>query len=243
MHVNQVMRPRKLTDTSSTVVWDRQETPLGDEFQTTGSLTQNLRFPGQYEDSETSFYQNWHRDYDAELGRYIQSDPIGLLGGINTYAYVEGNPVSQVDPDGLNPLLAFRAGRASAAVGSAVGRAIAPSIARAMVRAGLKKGYQIGSNGQIIAAGAAGAGTTAYLTGDDLIEDFTELFKSVAKPANDNTPRGFCTLVRELDPDPDGTMCLNKTCQYKCKDGYTFTQEQAARNFSCPAMALDPRGF
>gem|GEM_PF-3526696 len=102
VHTDQVMRPRKLTDGTGAVLWDRIATPFGDEHTVTGTLTQKLQFPGQIEDSETAFFQNWHREYDPELGRYVQSDPIGLLGGINTYGYVGGNPVMYVDPMGLD---------------------------------------------------------------------------------------------------------------------------------------------
>lgn len=65
-------------------------------------LELNLRFPGQYFDQETGLHYNYFRDYDPGVGRYVESDPIGLSGGHNLYSYALANPITLIDPLGLD---------------------------------------------------------------------------------------------------------------------------------------------
>jgi len=105
LHADHLGSPQKATDSAQTLTWDLTAGPFGELEAVTGTLTLNLRLPGQYADAETSggktaYRYNYLRDYDASLGRYLQSDPIGLNGGLNTYAYVGGDPVNWIDPTG-----------------------------------------------------------------------------------------------------------------------------------------------
>jgi RHS repeat-associated protein len=100
--------PRLATDGQGAAVWRWEggepfgaQAPDEDPGRTGNRFVLNLRFPGQYYDQETQLHYNYFRDYDPATGRYVQSDPIGLAGGINTYGYVGGNPVSYIDPRGL----------------------------------------------------------------------------------------------------------------------------------------------
>lgn len=96
--------PQRMLTYAGATVWQATYSAFGEASVSTSSTAENnLRFPGQYFDEETNLHQNFHRDYDTKFGRYIQSDPIGLRGGINTYTYGFENPIYFTDSLGLSP--------------------------------------------------------------------------------------------------------------------------------------------
>jgi len=101
-HNDHLGTPQAVTDTNQQVVWQGEYSPFGEVTETVNLIEQNLRFPGQYYDQETELHYNYFRNYDSSIGRYVESDPIGLGGGVNTYSYVENSPFSWTDPLGLN---------------------------------------------------------------------------------------------------------------------------------------------
>ena len=94
-HNDHLGTPQHMTDDRQAVVWHASYLPFGLATLSTEKVENNLRFAGQYFDKESGLHYNYFRYYDPSLGRYLQSDPIGLAGGINTYAYVSGNPFNQ----------------------------------------------------------------------------------------------------------------------------------------------------
>ena len=104
VHTDHLGSPQKISDGGRSIVWDAAFTPFGEEDSIAGAETANWRLPGQYHDAEAALSYNYRRTYDPALGRYLQSDPIGLAGGLNTYSYVGGNPVMRIDPYGLTDI-------------------------------------------------------------------------------------------------------------------------------------------
>jgi RHS repeat-associated protein len=107
VHTDHLNTPRKVSRPSDNqLTWRWDADPFGTAAANQnpsglGTFPYNLRFPGQYYDAETGLLQNWNREYDPIVGRYVESDPLGLRAGIDTYLYVRANPISNGDPTGL----------------------------------------------------------------------------------------------------------------------------------------------
>jgi RHS repeat-associated protein len=101
VHTDRLGTPQLVTDTKQAVLWSAIYQPFG-QTSPVGSIAQSLRFPGQYADAETGWNQNGFRDYVPSIGRYLESDPLGVAAGFNTYAYALDSPISHSDMHGLS---------------------------------------------------------------------------------------------------------------------------------------------
>ena len=116
VHTDHLGTPKQITNQNQETVWqidldtfgetkDIQAKTITDPNTNTQKPFEfNLRFAGQYHDTETGYHYNYHRYYDPKVGRYLTSDPIGLAGGLNSYGYANSEPWGVVDPYGLYTL-------------------------------------------------------------------------------------------------------------------------------------------
>ncbi|MEO1481483.1 MAG: RHS repeat-associated core domain-containing protein [Myxococcota bacterium] len=96
-------RPVFATGANGNVKWRVVYRPFGEVHSVTGGQdAMTLGFPGQWYHEESGLYQNWHRDYDAATGRYLQSDPLRLVDGPQVHSYALGNPMRYTDFMGLS---------------------------------------------------------------------------------------------------------------------------------------------
>jgi RHS repeat-associated protein len=129
-HNDHLGTPMLMTDESGQIVWEGEFLPFGETFSITGTITNNLRFPGQYYDEETDFNYNYYRNYNPRVGRYVEVDrqTLGSLIAMevelfcelsemaviyyellrnpqkqNLFVYAINNPINLVDPRGSLP--------------------------------------------------------------------------------------------------------------------------------------------
>ena len=134
VHTDQLNTPRQVTRPSdNTQMWSWFSDPFGTDPANTnpagaGTFAYSLRFPGQVFGGQVGLHQNYFRDYDPVIGRYVESDPIGLAAGVNTYTYGNANPISNSDPTGLFVPPALPGPTAAVTVAGYVGYGIGTAI-------------------------------------------------------------------------------------------------------------------
>jgi RHS repeat-associated protein len=182
------LTPRLATNFAQTIVWSWEgeafgETVAGEDPDGDSDLTTvNLRFPGQYFDSESGLHYNYFRSYDPNTGRYVQSDPIGLLGGGNLYGYSNQNSLFYFDATGKHPAVVVIGGAAIAGAvsqglttairGGTAGEIGSAIVGGAILGAGIGIGAFSGTFSGAVIGGLIGLGGDAIAAGDTLGDDF-----------------------------------------------------------------------
>jgi RHS repeat-associated protein len=154
--------PSTVADSTQAIAWTATYQPFGNTSTGASGIVQNLRLPGQEWDLESTLNHNGFRDYATTLTRYIQTDPIGLAGGMNTYQYAKGNPFKNVDPRGtlsVNPWVILAGGvlgTGGAYLSNPRGFTLQQGVAGFAVGAAFAAGGQVAA--AYVAEGAAAAG-------------------------------------------------------------------------------------
>ncbi|MBI3045569.1 MAG: hypothetical protein HYY78_22410 [Betaproteobacteria bacterium] len=195
IHTDHLNTPRAIYDQQQRLVWRWDQTdpfggnPPNENPSGLGTFTCNLRLPGQYFDRETNTHYNYRRDYDPAIGRYVQSDPIGLVGGINTYAYVDNDPLRWADRLGLRT---FQCTKPLNALTDKFGSGVGKFAHDWLPAAYHQYSCIVDKNGKVTCGGQDHAGSA---------------LRGPGKPSEDSLQAGQC---KEIQPDNNCfEQCLN----------------------------------
>ncbi len=227
---------RRVADSQNNTVWRWSSAPFGDTVPNEDpggsgqSFTLNQRFAGQYFDRESGMHYNYNRYYDPATGRYDQSDPIGLEGGINTYTYVTNNPLSYVDPEGLSAgavaLSGFGFGGASSGAGAGAAGAGAAGGAAAL-----------GAGAAVVGARAVGYGIGTLIY--PYVEPYVSEFVDWCVAATSGSGRWSCTAscnVQVINSTLDGKVPSRVTGSARGKtESEACAEAKRAATQSAPA--------
>ena len=189
VHSDHLGRPIRMTDATRATVWQASYNPFGEPYSLSGTLENNLRFPGQFFLIETGLAYNWHRHYDPTTGRYTQADPLRFVDGPSVYAYAGGSPFMKVDRDGQNAAVILRG---------------APSVGRLFANACVQSPACLGALGPpskaiVDAAKAAAAAMASAMSGETPEEKAMEEAKAAAG-------QEVCTLDDPTAGTGEGTL-------------------------------------
>jgi RHS repeat-associated protein len=200
---------RELTDSAGVLQGRYDYDPFGRATRIGGTRDTDLGYTGHFRPAGTGPLFAPQRAYDADLGRWLNPDPIGTAGGVNTYGYVLNDPVNLVDPTGQGPVGAGVGAALGGALGTGVGNTVGAGIAAGIAAAAAETGPAapaVAAAG--LAAGAAVATGIALITAaagaaaGDAIEDtwFPRPPVPVAPPATAQPPTAAAT------PKPTATV-------------------------------------